>query len=72
MISISLNDSSAIKKMDWDDGELTVEFTTGSHYRYEGVPIKDVSDVIRAESVGNAFYRIIKMGNYPYVRLIAG
>jgi len=60
--------------MSWHSGrlagqehsDLTVAFTNGSIYTYEGVPTRVVLTLISAESVGKAFHALIKKGGYEY------
>jgi chloramphenicol O-acetyltransferase len=49
--------------------ELTVKFTNGSMYSYEGVPVSVVLSLISADSIGKAFHQLIKKGGYAYKKV---
>jgi hypothetical protein len=49
--------------------DLTVGFTNGSLYTYEGVPVSLVLSLISAESIGKAFHQLIKKGGYAYKKV---
>ena len=48
--------------------ELTIAFLDGSIYRYEGVPMEDYVDLMRADSHGEWFYDNIRLV-FPYERI---
>lgn len=52
-----------------EHSDLTVGFTNGSLYTYEGVPTRVVLSLITAESVGKAFHTLIKQGGYEYKKV---
>lgn len=78
-LNVKVN-STAIRDMKWsrtyhweeqpgdDEGELTVEFTSGAVYLYTEVLLSDVLKVISAPSVGKEFAFRIR-NSYPYERL---
>lgn len=52
-----------------EHSDLTIGFTNGSLYTYEGVPTRVVLSLITAESVGKAFHTLIKKGGYEYKKI---
>jgi len=52
-----------------EHSDLSVGFTNGSLYVYEGVPTRVVLSLITAESVGKAFHSLIKKGGYEYKKV---
>lgn len=51
--------------------ELTVEFKNGTRYLYRQVPPSIFDQLIKADSVGSAFHKLIKShpGNFPAAKL---
>lgn len=68
---IKTPDSSNISMLAYDEikKELTVTFTKGGVYLYKGVPEEVFIMISQAESVGSAFYKIVKQGGYEYEKL---
>ena len=60
--------SSRIKSLVWDAGELRVEFSRGGVYSYMGVPESTYDDLTMSPRIGKAFDEVIK-GKYPYAKL---
>ncbi len=62
-------DSTSIKYMHYhNDGEnrlLGVTFNSGESYIYRDVPMFDIVNVLKAESVGKGFSKEIRL-RYPY------
>lgn len=55
---------------DLNTEELIAQFSTGSYYRYSGVPADVVLQVLfDPDSQGKAFNDKIKSGAYPYERI---
>jgi hypothetical protein len=54
--------SSNIKAVGYDPGtkELTVQFRSGSTYRYDGVPATTYADLIDADSIGSFFHSNVR------------
>lgn len=50
---------------------LTVEFRNGSRYRYDSVPVDVFDQLIKADSVGSAFHKLIKSqpDKHPFSQL---
>lgn len=53
-------DSSAIRRVEWHDGEMTITFTSGRTYAYPDTPIRLARGLIRAKSAGRYFNKRIK------------
>lgn len=53
---------------DPDRRELEVEFTTGGRYRYQDVAPETYAGLMRAESLGAYFNRVIR-GHHPYTEI---
>lgn len=62
--------SSNLAGADYDGATrvLTIEFTNGAVYEYEGVPAEVFADLLGSSSPGSYFYRQIK-GRFPYQRV---
>lgn len=54
------SDSSAIRRIDYEAGELSVWFTSGEHYVYFGVPEKVYEAFLAADSKGGFFAEHIR------------
>lgn len=60
--------SSNIKRVDWKDRVLTVEFRQGGKYEYYDVPESVYEGMINAQSAGKFFHTMIKdIYNYKKV-----
>lgn len=53
-------DSSNIEAIGYEDGELHVQFISGGHYIYHGVPRQVFDDLMNAPSKGSFLNREIK------------
>ena len=60
--------SSNIASIGWEDGVLEVEFKSGHHYAYEGVPEGVYQEAIGSISVGK-FVAANVVGNFQSRRL---
>ena len=62
--------SSNINALGYDEGSKTlrVAFNNGSEYDYSGVPEDIFATLSRAESVGRAFYALVRSGGFKYER----
>lgn len=61
-----LVESSTINKIGYaDDGDLVVEFASGTMYTYHNVPVSVFEEFKKAESKGKFLNAMIK-GNYDY------
>jgi lysyl-tRNA synthetase class 2 len=63
-------ESAAIRAIDYDEGrtKLQVEFTSGEHYVYVGVPAEVHRSFLEADSKGQFFQAEIR-DRYPYNRV---
>lgn len=72
-------DSSLINKFEYiwssedpwtlnNEGHLRVTFQNGFRYIYENVPFITLMSIAADESIGEAFNRLIKNGNYKYYK----
>ena len=59
MLKTQVN-SSLIKAVAYDNGTLTIDFTTGKSYSYHNVPENKVQELIKADSPGRYFNREIR------------
>ena len=64
-------ESSMVKALAQEDEELTVVFNDGTVYRYEGVPAGTAEAVASAESVGSAFWKLVRSQPFPFQRVSA-
>ncbi len=50
---------------------LTVQFRSGARYRYEHVPTNLFDQMIKSDSVGSAFHKLIKSNpdKHPFTQL---
>lgn len=62
-MKIKMFDSSAISYAKRDNDKLTISFTSGKKYEYNGVPAEVIDGFWNAESAGNYFYKNIR-GQY--------
>lgn len=64
--------SSNLNRIGYDNGNLVVEFKTGSLYEYSHVPAKVYADLLDAsksgQSVGSLFFRNVR-NKYSYQKL---
>jgi hypothetical protein len=51
---------------------LFVTFTSGDLYVYENVPQATFDSLLAAESVGQAFYKLVRKPNYAWVKITQG
>lgn len=65
-------ESSNIRTVGYDakTKELRVEFTQGATYSYAGVPKREFTALLKAQSVGSQFHDRIK-GRYPFTKVVA-
>lgn len=63
-------ESSNIRSVGYDEGTqaLEVEFSSGTVYRYTGVPMSVHMDLVTSESVGKYFNANVKSA-YPFTRV---
>lgn len=62
-------DSTSLHSLFWDNEDLTVRFHSGGVYRYEGVPLETVTNILAAESVGSAFWKLVRSQPFPFQRV---
>lgn len=62
--------SSAIRDLEYDANAktLTVEFTHGGRYRYQGVPEETYNKVMSSSSIGGSFQQLIRT-QFPATKL---
>ncbi len=60
--------STCVSSANWEDGELTINFTDETSYLYFDVPSIVWANVNRNISIGSYFNRFIR-GKYAYERL---
>lgn len=60
--------SSMLSHCEHEDGCLTITFSNGQQYKYEGVPIDEYHALTKAESAGKHFGLNIK-GKYKHTRI---
>jgi hypothetical protein len=70
MIIAKLLDSTCLTQAvyDTDRHEMTLEFTHGGRYRYEGVPATVYRNLVRADSPGRAFHATVR-GRFVATRI---
>jgi hypothetical protein len=61
-------ESRALRSAGYEAGTLEVEFTSGSVYRYRGVPERVWRELLAAESHGSYFTAHIR-DRFPYARV---
>lgn len=63
----TITNSKSVSKLEYseDTKTLIITYTTGKRYEYEGVPESVVTDMTKAESVGQYINQHIK-GKYNY------
>ena len=54
---------------DEDSFVLEVEFKKGAVYRYLDVPVLVYEEMMESESIGRAFVKLVKGGDFEYERL---
>lgn len=59
--------SSAIRFVDYDDGNMMVVFTSGARYTYHSVPQEVYQAFLHTGSHGSYFNRVIRP-NYTFTR----
>ncbi len=64
-------ESDAIALVDWEDGEMLVEFTSGHQYRYQKVPIEIAAGWMSSRSAGEYFHRVVKAANFDWNKVEA-
>jgi KTSC domain len=67
MVSVSSSQISAVG-YDPETMEARVEFTNGSVYSYQGVPMGITDEIIKSESPGRTFSATLKFG-FTYSRI---
>ena len=60
-------DSQAIRRVEWQDETLSVWFSDGDRYDYDGVPQRVYAALLAAGSAGAFFQQHIR-GAYPFRR----
>lgn len=68
MTTLETPNSSNIKKIEYEDNKLFVEFKQGGRYSYDNVPEELFKEAQKASSAGRWFFARIK-GKFPCVRL---
>jgi hypothetical protein len=61
-------ESSNIAQVGHDGSDLFVKFTTGTTYKYKGVPEAQLMDLMGAPSVGKYFAAHVKT-SYPFEKV---
>lgn len=56
-------------KYNRERGRLVVQFDVDTWYEYDGVPSDVVLDMLFADSIGQAFDRLVKKGGFSYRRV---
>lgn len=71
MRKLSIDNSSNVKSITFDDGHLDVEFSSGDIYRYTGCTLDDYREVSGAESVGQWVQRTLvrQPDKHPFTKL---
>lgn len=64
-----MKDSSFIKEVVWEDGNLFVRLKSGRFYTYEDVPYEVYEDFVAADSLGKFFGEHIK-DQYDFVAYV--
>jgi len=64
-------ESDAIALVEWEDGEMLVEFTSGHQYRYQKVPIEIAAGWMSSRSAGEYFHRVVKAANFDWEKVEA-
>lgn len=64
-------ESSNIAAFGYDQGSQTLvtQFTNGTRYSYEAVPLEVFGQLLAAESKGSAFHELIKKGGFNFQKL---
>ena len=60
MIEIENTRSSAIKKLTYDNHELTITFASGDTHKYKNFTKEEFNKLVNAESMGKHFHAHIK------------
>lgn len=64
-------DSSMLRALEQEDDTLTVVFNDGAVYRYTGVPEGTADKVADAESIGSAFWKLVRSQPFSFERVSA-
>ena len=63
-----ITDSKHIAGVDWNNGVLTIQFTSGDTYEYYDVPIGIKYELLQSEQK-SLFFRTVIKGNYQYAKV---